>query len=440
MLHHPAPVEALPSADPSNEVSSSPLSCHDINKCRTISHIVWSCLATILAYTWLSMHLNIPYPADKRRMNIAQRCSYSTRTFLRNKMVPFLVALIIPEWFLALAIQQCMVANRIAQQGGKGWTRVHGFFVLMGGFHAFRRQDEKSIPIDDHGEPCYPLDSHTVIELVNEGKIQLPSEEEIQDRSKSDWVFKALVLLQTTWFVIQCVARGVSHLPVIKLEIVTLAYTIINIGIYVAWWDKPRGVNQPIRVFLKDASPPQKRDEGERHWVDRYFSFILSLAPGGGYVYEDVAFGTDTKMWKSVPTLYSGDLSPEEGNLSCATASFIGILFGGIHCLAWSSSFPSHTEQLLWRISVVAMVGIPALLTASLGVDMLYGRVKRHGPEWVKRVLWGTIAASVCIIPFAGLLYSISRVTTLALAVKNLTSLPIGAYQTVPWTQWVPHV
>jgi hypothetical protein len=139
----------------------------------------------------------------------------------------------------------------------------------MGGFHAFRRQDEKSSTIDDYGEPCYPLAGHMVVNLVNEGKIQLPSEEEIQDRSKSDWLIKTLVVLQTIWFVVQYVARGVAHLPITKLEVVTLAYMVVNIGIYIAWWDKPRNVNQPIRVFLPNIAPPQKQDEGETDLVDR---------------------------------------------------------------------------------------------------------------------------------------------------------------------------
>jgi hypothetical protein len=118
VLYHLVPVRALPNVDTSNEASSSSISCHDINYCRTLPHIIWSCLATIFAYTWLSMHTNIPYPADRRNMSMIQRCSHSIRSLFRDKMSPFLVALIIPEWMLALAIQQYIVANKIARRGG----------------------------------------------------------------------------------------------------------------------------------------------------------------------------------------------------------------------------------------------------------------------------------------------------------------------------------
>jgi hypothetical protein len=40
-------------------------------------------------------------------------------------------------------------------------------------------------------------------------------------------------------------------------------------------------------------------------------------------------------------------------------AVVVSMVFGGIHCTGWLLSFPSHTEQLLWRISSVAITGVP---------------------------------------------------------------------------------
>jgi hypothetical protein len=39
--------------------------------------------------------------------------------------------------------------------------------------------------------------------------------------------------------------------------------------------------------------------------------------------------------------------------------AFVMAVFGGIHCIAWSFDFPSHNEQLLWRISSITITGIP---------------------------------------------------------------------------------
>lgn len=68
---------------------------------------------------------------------------------------------------------------------GEGWTRNHGFFILMGGFHVFTRKETED-PIRSPGDPCYPLDQKSVVTLVEHGHIELPLEEEIQDRSKTD--------------------------------------------------------------------------------------------------------------------------------------------------------------------------------------------------------------------------------------------------------------
>ena len=39
--------------------SQAPSSCKDIDECRTVTSIVWSCISTILLCTWTSLHLDI---------------------------------------------------------------------------------------------------------------------------------------------------------------------------------------------------------------------------------------------------------------------------------------------------------------------------------------------------------------------------------------------
>ena len=103
-------------------------------------------------------------------------------------------------------------------------------------------------PLDPFGAPrsCgdNPLD-------VDFSSFTLPTETEIEDKGKSDWLAKSLVLFQTSWFVMQCIARAVEHLPITHFEIVTLAYAAMNFVIYFFWWNKPLNVNRPVRVFRK---------------------------------------------------------------------------------------------------------------------------------------------------------------------------------------------
>jgi hypothetical protein len=75
------------------------------------------------------------------------------------------------------------------------------------------------------------------------------TEEDIKDRSKGDAISKTFILLQTTWFVLQCVVRWWQRLPFTELEIVTLGFAMLNGITYGLWWHKPQHVGRP--VFLE---------------------------------------------------------------------------------------------------------------------------------------------------------------------------------------------
>ena len=143
---------------------------------------------------------------------------------------------------------------------------THGFFVIMGGFHLFKRSsEEKSGTQSLSQEDDVPLHPLLASDLTHDDvySFAMPTEAEIKNKGKSDWLAKSLVLLQTSWFVMQCIARAVKHLPVTHLEIVTLAYAAMNFLIYVFWWNKPLNVDRPVRVFRKsDVEEPISEARG----------------------------------------------------------------------------------------------------------------------------------------------------------------------------------
>src|SRR5271170_7096299 len=142
--------------------------------------------------------------------------------------------------------------------------------MIMGGFHYFEGSDKAGASYN----AVHPLTYKNAISMLESGTISLPTEKEIKDRSKSDWLAKTIALLQTLWFVTQCIARSIEHLPTTELEIVTLAYTVINVGMLIAWWDKPRNVDSPIRVFQR----PIEKDKARRiNWFD----YALHVLAGG---------------------------------------------------------------------------------------------------------------------------------------------------------------
>lgn len=95
--------------------------------------------------------------------------------------------------------------------------------------------------------------------LLADQEIGFPliSEKEIQDRSKGDGLSKALAVVQTTWFLAQCISRKVQGLTITELEIVTVAFAFLNGIMYFLWWSKPVGVTTSVRIYRLTSPIPQ---------------------------------------------------------------------------------------------------------------------------------------------------------------------------------------
>ena len=312
---------------------------------------------------------------------------------------------------------------------------THGFFIIMGGFHLFERNfketgnDGRCISHEDD-KPLHPLRGGELF-LYSES-FTMPIEAEIEDRGKSDWLAKSLVLLQTSWFVIQCIARAVEHLPVTHLEIVTLAYAAMNFVTYIFWWKKPLNVNRPVRVFRKSGpseTQPQVDEltsEGQKLTWD---TIIYRLEP----IFRFIAGGQDKDVELGrkdrVPRFWadnSDDIIVADG-----IVLGVGVCFGAIHCIAWLFSFPTHAELLIWQISSVVITAVP--------IHIILMSVLAH---WLFTIDFDKFAITAVFFgPVSGvILYIIARAVTLVLAFTSLRELPHGAYETVHWTTFIPHV
>ena len=112
----------------------------------------------------------------------------------------------------------------------------------MGGFILYEGNKPKCVLTDDSfAQPNPVLDR-----FLKEGKFTTIKEEYIQDRSKGDGLAKALVVIQTSWFVIQCIARKAEGFAITQLELVTVALAALNGVMYFLWWNKPLDVHSTI--------------------------------------------------------------------------------------------------------------------------------------------------------------------------------------------------
>jgi len=333
----------------------------------------------------------------------------------------------------AWAIRQYLRAREIARDNEyRQWSMTHAFFIIMGGFHLFERSSRGT----SNGHPCVLREDDKPLHPLKESDLShyldsftMPTEAEIKDKGKSDWLAKSLVLIQTSWFVLQCIARAVEHLPVTHLEIVTLAYAAMNFVIYIFWWNKPLNVNRPVRVFRK--SDVEEPTLGERRLaLENHNPFRKILMFIGGYQDENVELSREDK----VPRFWADNGSRSDFVTADRIVLGVGVCFGAIHCIAWDFSFPTHVELLIWRISSVAITAVPTYIFLTLSLGIWLGNMDFE--------IAGGIATFIVIISIfpTGILYILARAVTLGLAFTSLRDLPPGVFETVHWTTFIPHV
>ncbi|PBK87659.1 hypothetical protein ARMGADRAFT_971666 [Armillaria gallica] len=205
---------------------------------RTTWDIVWSCLATIFACTWLGVHPNVPsrYMREKGRLFLTL-----------HRIKHMLLAIICPEVIIMWAFRQRLVASTLSKRLRLSMT--HGFSISMGGFVG---KDELPITAADfiYHTRSGILDGTGVMGgSLRPGLDISPflsvTKEELMDKSKGDALSKSISLLQTTWFVVQYSSRITLSLPTTPLETATLAFALLNFCNYILWWHKPLDVQYP---------------------------------------------------------------------------------------------------------------------------------------------------------------------------------------------------
>jgi len=132
------------------------------------------------------------------------------------------------------------------------WTRTHGFFLQMGGFMIYDKEQQKRV-----------LTLPILARYYSQGRIDLSgvTGASINDHSKADGFAKGMALLQTLWFIVQCVARfSDRHLVLTELELVTAALAVLSLVMYALWWNKPFNTEIPIVLTVSDTPHTFKND------------------------------------------------------------------------------------------------------------------------------------------------------------------------------------
>ncbi|KAG2360336.1 hypothetical protein BDR07DRAFT_1610879 [Suillus spraguei] len=454
---------------------------------RTLWSIVSSSVLTLFACIYTAVHPNIPSPED------------SPLLILWRRLGMMIMALIAPELIVAWAMRQWISAHRVTRQfkesgyfnislsqeqsenhgpiaatadayvedhdstrlpiahpevltpryGGTRvlakpfkkllktyvlkqyedytWTQMHSFFVLMGGFMLY--VDKK---------PYQTLRPDEVLELIRVGCVDAPTltANQIHDRSKGNAISKGLIILQVAWFVMQFITRVIYRLEITQLEVGTLAFAVLNFLTYAVWWNKPLNVQCPHPVYWKST---ESRPENHIHVRENdqvTGCEMLFLAVFGPTLELIGASDLHSSRKLRVPTFVGSiELEDIDASVLMLAGVLMATIFGGIHCMAWFFAFGTHQEQVLWRISAVAITCTPWLSLLAFGTIIFVD-------DAIRDPVMKEVAKSVCgiILLLSPMPYITARVILLVLMFNTLRNLPPDAYKAVLWTSLVPHL
>ncbi|KAF8315085.1 uncharacterized protein EI90DRAFT_3088906 [Cantharellus anzutake] len=375
---HAAPISQHPPPNSTDFSINYSDACNDLRHCRTMWSMVYSCLLTIFACVWTALHPEVPE-------------QYSAWSFERgSRNLEMILTLVSPELAVRAAWTEFSKAWRISQKcaGIQGWTLTHSYFVIMSGF--FDSSKQKLVKPDGNEDPSTLFEKYPGIIDKSGGQRKVAvTREGVLDRSKGSFFSKSIVILQLLWFTTQYVGRWASHLPRSQLEAMTLAYAALSIFVSALWWHKPLDVHFSIDVTEETEPNPSSSEAVTDPVLPKTENASNPISPAAKIMEAN-------PVWIFLVT---------------------GIIFGGIHCLAWSYPFPTRVEKLLWRISAI-------IITV--------------GPGPLGWALVSSAKRSESLLTLFMLFYAIARIILFTLTFTSLRSPPPDLYRTTSWTSFIP--
>jgi hypothetical protein len=411
--------------------------------------IVWSSLFTIFLCTWTALCLNVPDRNENKLQMFKRRAKW------------MFWAIIGPELVLSVAIGQWASARRSVHRfkaaGQPQWTIRHGFFADMGGILL---QPKDSTP--------FVVNSRQLAYLVQHDYIPFPdiTEAEIWDRSKADTLTKAMTIVQASWLVVQIVGRAIQRLETTTLELAAASIVFCTLGTFYCWLHKPSDVQKGLTLSI-EASTAQilcKAGHAARKpYLHTPLDFIAKQSPTWSF---DVMrfFGLRCDARERPLRSFPNDRFPDISTMEKFCLFSITVAFAVLHLIGWNFSFPTRTEQYLWRVSSCVFTGTTILFWTfeTIAARHRFGRWDRH-LQWIglkrahvedagkdvddeeKRdreqkaakptpLLW-----EVALIMPVIFTYALARTYMIVDIFLSMRVLPLGAYNTVNVASVIPH-
>ena len=406
----------------------------------TIS-LLLQCLSTIFLCVYTALHFDVPV----RPLNV-------WAIFVRKTIVVMIIV-IAPELLPFIAFNDCYRARtlrKLCQENvGHDLSMKQVHYLLAGGLqinassehHNRAVEIEFLVFVDQVGlAPSYSCKRHPKFyEFWNAVIASLPSDEALDDKSKSDLVGKAFTCIQAGKSLVLIFGRLIYGLEVSLLEVTTAAYIVMALISYVFWFKKPYNIATYQTLELPFCSDELLID------IEMYNLSRLSSRPTEHLERRGAREVNPSNLVSG--SLYTGSMSeediycvPDQGEsrrsnvISSTVLIVLCFILAGVHIAAWSYQYPSEAEAWLWRTS--------CLLIGLLPLCLIYGQYVEH---WVKNAppnpmtLWHQKISSTCLYTLYTT-YPLARMFLMIEVFISLRSANPEIYQQPDWTPYLGHI
>jgi hypothetical protein len=380
--------------------------------------------------TWSVVHINFP------------RKEEGYWAVVKRKSRWVLLAIYAPEAVTLTAACQWSSARRSRNamrkiSGAEHWTISHSFFADGGGFF-----------LHTPDFTPFPINTRAIHYLLEQGHIQPPAmtREEIWERSKADKFTKVVALSQSMYLLIQCATRWKQSLGVSPLGVITLAFLWCTAATYCFWMEKPFDVGIPVPIHTTKkiaAILLEAGDIAKESYKETPMDFVEQ--PGWTAWSQRKLFqsfdGVGVKPLRRIPNDYV--LPPQTLRLAFGLWG-LTVLHAAIHVLKWNFEFPTTLERILWRGSSLALLtdlfvwGLVEVMSVKPGFNYT---VTLLG-IWEKRTTSDSIWRHWAVdgpATISAIAYFVARMMLIVEMFFCMRSLPGYMYETVEWTNLLPH-
>jgi len=372
---------------------------------RDTLDIIENCLLTIVACTWSIQHLNVPRRGASTWTKLRTKVKWAVFTiffpevFLAHAILELVMAWndfsllrekqpqhVDPPWWVRSSWGLRCLKRSDLESGHKDqtlavkWTLTHTYFANMGGFYLVEpdrsEKDKKGPSI----QPTAGQEPNPVLEHLDE---KLPSiqnaeatqmsesvlltahlfaeswenfeplsfgEEDLEDKSKTDYFSKAIAMLQISQLFLSLIVRKIRHLAYSQLETATVAFAVCGVMTYICYTYKPQDVGTPIGIRRKPESKS----------IQFYRTFDTM---SGILTYQKQTKGPSqgSGSLDRIPNDNIPKYERTTAHYALYVLAFLTAGFGSIHATAWNFDFATVVEKTLWRTATLVTTLLPPL-------------------------------------------------------------------------------